>query len=135
MFKIGSIEDASSAVVDLKHPVTGAPLGASITLAGPEHPSRKALEFAKQRKLRAAIQKTGRMELLDPQEDELDAVERLVACTLGWDGIADDAGQPIEFSPAAASKLYATEGLTWLRDQIYTALGERERFIKACAPS
>lgn len=129
MFKITDIQDAQSAVLELKHPITGVLLGATITLAGPEHPKRKAVEFAKQRQLRAAIQKTGRLEMVQPEEDELNAIERLVACTLGWTGIADDNG-PIEFSPSAAEKLYSAR---WLRDQVGMALDERERFILACA--
>jgi hypothetical protein len=131
MFKITSITDALSAPVKIKHPVTGEDLGASITVAGPEHPARKAIEFAKQRKIRSALQKTGKIELGDPAEDELDLADKLTACTLAWDGITDDDGKPIEFSTDAAAKLYATEGLGWLRDQLIAAMGERERFIKA----
>lgn len=134
MFNLQDITDAASAVVELKHPVTGELLGASITLAGPEHPQRKAVEFARQRKLRAAVQKSGRLEMVDPEEDEQIALDRLVACTLGWSGIAD-ASVVIEYSPAAAARLYGGEGVGWLRAQVYAALDERERFITACAQS
>lgn len=133
MFKITDITDATSANVDIKHPVTGVLVGASVVLAGPEHPTRKAIEFAKQRKLRAAIQKTGKLELSDPSDDEADVVDKLTSCTLDWAGIADDAGQPIAFSKAEAAKLYGREGLGWLRAQLWAALEERERFIAACA--
>jgi hypothetical protein len=134
MFDIKSITDAQTADIELKHPVTGALLGASITLAGPEHPSRKAIDFAKQRKLRASIQKAGKLEISDPEDDILDAVEKLAACTLGWKGITDG-DRAIECSQAEAAKLYGAEGMTWLRDQVYAAMEERARFIKACATS
>lgn len=134
MFDISAIKDALSAPIDIKHPVTGVPLGATVTLAGPEHPTRKAIDFAKQRKLRASIQKTGKLELSDPADDELDAIEKLASCTLGWSGITDgDAA--IEFTPTAALKLYGTDGMGWLRAQLLAAMEERERFISACAPS
>ena len=135
MFKINSITDAQSASIDLKNPTTGELLGASIELAGPEHPQRKSIEFAKQRKMRQSIQKTGKFELTDPAEDELDAIDKLVSCTLSWEGICADDGTPIPFSREAAAKLYGTEGLGWLRAQLYNALEERERFIKACVQS
>lgn len=135
MFKILSIIDAASAVVDLKHPISGEPLGASVTLAGPEHATRKALDFAKQRRLRKSFQKTGKFELGDPADDELDLTEKLVACTLDWKGFTDDAGTEIPYSKSAVSKLYATDGLGWLRAQVLTAMDERERFITACATS
>jgi hypothetical protein len=134
MFDINSIKDVTTAEVSLKHPLTGELLGATVTLAGPEHSTRKAIEFAKQRKLRAAVLKTGRVEASDPEEDILDAVEKLAACTLGWTGISEE-GLPLEFSKAAAAKLYGAEGNTWLRDQVFAAMDERSRFIKACATS
>ena len=134
MFDITSIKDALSAPIDIKHPITGAALGPSITLAGPEHPTRKAIDFAKSRKLRASIQKTGKLELSDPADDEQDAIEKLAACTLGWSGFTEG-GAPLEFSAAAALKLYSTDGMGWLRAQLLAAMEERERFISACAPS
>jgi hypothetical protein len=134
MFDIKSITDAQTADIELKHPVTGALLGASITVAGPENPTRKALDFARLRKLRAEIQETGKHEPSDPEDDVQDAVEKLAACTVGWQGITDG-GTPIEFSKQAAAKLYASEGLGWLRDQVFIAMDERSRFIKACAAS
>lgn len=134
MFNIQTITDAASADVEIKHPVTGASLGATVTLAGPEHPARRAIDFAKQRKLRAAIQKTGRLEVSDPEDDLLDAIDKLAVCTLGWSGITDG-DAPIEFSKAAAAKLYGADGMGWLRDQLYAAMEERARFIKACAPT
>ena len=134
MFEINSILDASSAAIDIKHPVTGQLLGATVTLAGPEHPTRKAIDFAKQRKLRASIQKNGKLEVSDPEEDIQDAIEKLAACTLGWDGMTRD-GVPVPFSKDAAAELYSREGLGWLRDQIFAAMEERSRFITACAQS
>lgn len=130
MFEITSIKDALSAPIEIKHPVTGAALGPTFTLAGPEHPTRKAIDFAKQRKLRAAIQKSGKLELTDPADDELDAIEKLAACTLAWTGLSDG-GVAVEYSPAAALKFYSTDGMGWLRAQLLAAMDERERFISA----
>ena len=98
MFNIKSISDAQSADVELKDPVSGTALGATITLAGPEHPKRKAIEFARQRKVRAKFQKAGKLEFTDPADDEQDNIELLAACTLGWSGITEDDGKEIVFS-------------------------------------
>ena len=132
MFNIQTITDAASADVELKHPVTGVSLGATVTLAGPEHPTRKALDFARIRKIRQALQSAGKHQMNEPEEDALEQIDKLAKCTLGWSGIADN-GQPIEFSQAAALKLYSDPSLGWLLAQLYTAIDERERFIKACA--
>lgn len=132
-FKIGSIQDALSAPVEIKDPSTGASVGATVTLAGPEHPKRKAVEFSRQRKQRASFQKTGKLDLGDPEDDEATNIDTLIACTLGWEGITDDAGKPIAYSESAAATLYATDGQGWLRAQLLAALGERDRFIKTSA--
>lgn len=131
-FDIAQIHDVASASIDIKHPTTGESIGAQIEVAGPEHPQRKAIEFARQRKIRAGLQKTGKIELSDPADDELDAIEMLTSCTLGWKGITEG-GVEVPFSRDAAYKLYSTEGLAWLRIQVLNAMGERDRFIKASA--
>lgn len=133
MFKLSSIQDALTADIDLKHPVSGDPLGATLTLAGPEHPARKAFDHAKQRKQRAAFQKNGKIDLGDPAEDELNAIDMLVNATLGWSGFANDSGEAIAFTKDAAATLYSTEGHGWLRAQVLVAMGERDRFIKTSA--
>lgn len=128
MFDLNSIQEVNTAKVELVHPLTKAPLGASITLAGPEHPQRKKLIFDRQRKLRASFAKKGRIDFSDPTEDEEDEIDLLAACTLGWDGIAEN-GKAVEFSKAAATDLYGKPELSWLRAQVREALDNRENFI------
>ena len=125
-FDFTSFEDISTGTVKIKTP-TGAPTSMEITLAGPEHPDRKRRTFAKQRKLRAAIAKTGKLPIADPEEDDVDEVGELVACTLGWTGAAE------AFSTDAAKRLYADPKRRWLRDQVRAALDDRELFTRACS--
>jgi hypothetical protein len=132
MFDINSVSDSQSAEVEIKHPVTGANVGATVTLAGPEHPKRKQIKFARQRAARKALNKTGKVLLSDPEDDEQDNLEDLAACTLGWTGFSED-GKPMEFTPAAALKLYQQEKSQWLVSQLMNALNERERFIASSA--
>jgi hypothetical protein len=124
-FDFTSFEDISTGTVKIKTP-TGAPTSMEITLAGPEHPDRKRRTFAKQRKLRAAIAKTGKLPMADPEEDDVDEVGELVSCTLGWTGAAE------AFSADAARRLYADPKRRWLRDQVRAALDDRELFTRAC---
>ena len=91
---------------------------------GPEHPERKRLVFARQRRLRATLAKTGKVPVSDPEEDEAEELDTLVACTLGWAGASE------AFSRDAVRRLYAKK--RWLRDQVAAALQERELFIRAC---
>ena len=114
-----AFEDADSADLRIKHPVTGAPTAMVVQIAGPEHPLRRRLVLDRQRRLRAHLAKTGNMHISDPEDDAADDLELTVACTLGWRGAA----QP--YSPAAARALYADPKRRWLRDQVRTALRSR----------
>lgn len=122
-------EDVTSAELKIKNPTTGAPTPMVITLAGPEHAERKRLTFAKQRRMRAALSKTGKIPVSDPEDDADEETDLLVVCTLGWIG----ASTP--YSREAARKLYTDPKRQWLRDQVSAALNERELFTQACAPA
>lgn len=129
VFDFTAYEDIDRADVRIKSPVTGAPTAMVVTLAGPEHPDRKRITMAKQRRMRAGLAKTGRLQVGDPEEDAAEEIDLLVACTLGWSGVA------VPFSPAAARALYSDPKRRWLLDQLQAALSERELFTRSSAPA
>lgn len=129
-YKRKSIIDLLSAKVIVKDD-EGNPTGMVVELAGPEHPKRKGIEFAHQRKIRAGLQKTGKLELGDPADDELDSIDKLASCTLSWEGYVDEDDKPITCTTAEAQKAYSDE--PWMRNQLLDALNERQRFIKRSA--
>lgn len=131
-FDLADFETVVSADVTIKHPLTGAPTPIVITLAGPEHPARRKAAFTRARKMRADMMKTGKVQLGDPEEDEQDETDQLAAFTLGWKNLTSG-GTTIVFTPATARTLYAEPKYRWLRDQVRTALDEREAFIKRSA--
>lgn len=135
MFKVGSITDQESAPVVVKDPITGKRL-ATVTLAGPSHPKRKAIEVAKQRRMIAELQRTGKVSVPDPEQQDEDKIDLLVACTLGWDDFTTDNDGVTTILPCNAEnarKLYAMDGNGWLVRQLYDALSEQDRFIKSSA--
>lgn len=123
-----SIEDVLTGTLRVRD-AEGAPTPWVITLAGPEHPDRKRRLFARQRRLRAVLAKTGKLPTSDPEDDDAEQVDDLVACTLGWEGAA------LPYSPEAARRLYADSKRRWLRDQVATALEERALFTRSCVPN
>lgn len=131
-FKVGTITDAESAAVDIKDPATGRRI-ATVTLAGPEHPKRKALMFQRQRRMRNALQRTGKLELPDPADEEADNIDLLVACTLAWTEFEDADGKELACTAENARRLYTQEGHGWLRALLTSALEEKDRFIKSSA--
>lgn len=134
MFDIDQFEDVQTGLLEIKNPATGEPTGVSVTLAGPEHPTRQKILMDRTRRVRAAVRKTGKLEVTDPLEDVAEETDYLVACTLGWTGLARG-GVAVEFSTAAARDLYSDPKRQWLRAQVKEGLDEIELFIKGCAPA
>lgn len=130
-FNLKSIEQAASAEVAIKQP-DGTPTGVVFEIAGPEHPERKRIKFAQERKALSRYQKTGKVEMPDPEEAESSKHENLAAYTLGWKGYAVD-GVEVPFSKAAALELYRDPKMAWLVDQLDAALGDKELFIRRSA--
>jgi len=128
MFDIGSIVEQDAQKLELLHPQTGAPVGATIELAGAGHPKRRKIEMQRARELRARIAKRGRIELTDPAEDEEYELDRLVACTLSWDGIARS-GQAIPCTAEEARDLY--ESAAWIRRQAVAFLDDAANFLRS----
>lgn len=127
MFDLTSIIPKETVEVDLLHPVTGAPLEASFTMAGPSHPATVAIQRKQMdRRLKKGLSSLGGPTTTEALEK--DSVEALAARTLGWKGMVK-AGEPLAFSPEAAAEIYADPKLGWLRRQVSDALGDDAVFF------
>jgi hypothetical protein len=129
-FDLATLEDIAEAEIQLKRDTQLLPIW--VTMAGPEHPKRKAFVFAKQRRLRQQLAKTGKMEFQDPAEDEQDEVELLASCVLGWRGVLWK-GQPVECTKANVLAHLSNPKLAWFRRAIKSAFEDNEAFIAASA--
>ena len=128
-FDLDSIEDLFSADYELLHPTTGAPTGAFITLAGPEHPQRKRIAMDLMRRLRATAARA-KQAVADPEEDARENVKLLAKVTLGWRGIRKN-GEEAAYSEAAAIELYSDPKRQWVVKQLLAAMNDQDLFIKA----
>ena len=132
LFDLDSVVQLTTATLKLKHPISGLPTGVCIELAGPEHAARQAIEWERTRAIRAEMESTGKYGFKALAEIKLDAIERLVACTLGWSGLSLG-GQPLAYSADACTRLYADPKWAWVRDKVKEALDQRELFIGGSA--
>ncbi len=121
-FNLEMYEDALSGKVYVKNPGTGQPTHMYMEFAGPEHPERKKRSMNRQRAMRAHLQKTGKLNLKDPLEDEEDNLDLLVSCALSWN-------LPYEFTPAKVMAVLSDSKRRWFRDQMQAGFDERENFI------
>jgi len=129
---LDQFEDVQTATVALKNPATGAPTAATIDIVGPEHPTRKKIQFDRARKIRAQFQRTGKLEVSDPLDDIEDETDFLVACVTGWAGLVSG-GKPLEFNAANSRALFTDPKRQWIRNQVKKAVDEAERFISDSA--
>lgn len=132
MFDLSGASERSDGEYIVKHPVTGEPTAARLTLAGPEHEVRRSVVFGRMRARRAELESTGKLALTDPVDDDANNTAFIASCTLGWSGLAID-GKALPFEIGAAQKLFSDPRFRWLRDQAFAALDKRELFIGASA--
>jgi hypothetical protein len=128
---LDDFEDIEAGRLVLANPKTNEPTTSYIELASPEHQARKRLDLARTRKLRSEYSQTGKMPSTDPVDDIEEETDYLVATTLGWNLTAG--GAPVEFSAAAARKLYTDPKKQWVRAQALVGLRKTELFIKNSA--
>jgi hypothetical protein len=131
-FNLKSIKTLEVFDVEIKDD-EGNATGVFFTLAGPNHPIRKQAQLAVNRKLIAHANKTGKVELPDPEDAEADKIKNLAQSTLGWRGYVNEAGEAVQFSLEAVTDLYKAPEMSWLVDQIDNALVDKTLFTKRSA--
>ena len=109
------------AVMQVKNPLTGEALGATITLIGTD--SKAFRDLAKQRAT-AALKRT--KEEQESFDVDASSVELLAKCTLAWSGI-EEGGKSVEFSQENAVKMYSK--YHWLKEQVDRFIGDRANFL------
>lgn len=112
------------AVLHLKHPATGEPLGTkdapvTITVIGRDSPSVRAV-------MQDVEKRRARGETIDKEEEGLTLLASVVK---GWQGIEFD-GKPFEYSPANARKLFADPRTEWVGEQVGPFALNRRNFAQ-----
>lgn len=118
--------------MDVLHPKTGAPTGATIVLRGQDSDAYQARSLELQRRRLAQLAKKGRINGAEPEQVRMDAIDLLAACTAGWSGITRN-GEPLAFSEAAAQGLYRDH--PFIREQVDEAIHQRANFLPGSSPS
>jgi hypothetical protein len=118
------------ATIELRHPVTNVPLGATITILGKDstvfkQASREATN-ARIRREAMAARRGKEAEVRTVEDIERENIDLLARCTTGWTGIVDN-GVEIPFTFEAAKKLY--RDYSWVYDQVNEGVGDLENFI------
>lgn len=134
---LDSIATVDAAEVELLHPVTGEGTGAFVSLAGPEHPQRKAevMAMLRRQRVRGAQQaqrfaRGAKLDVPDPEDEERESMEMLARSILGWRG-TKRGGELVAFSAQAVKDLLADPKCAWIVKQLLRAMNNDELFIRA----
>lgn len=63
------------------------------------------------------------------QQIEAQAVELMVACATGWEGIEDENDKPVKFSPEKFEEYLTKPGFEWFREQVDEFINSRANFL------
>lgn len=133
-FNLKKINTLETFEVEIKDD-EGSGTGVFFTLAGPNHPVRRKAQLTLNRKMIAQANKTGKVELPDPEVAEVDRMNNLAESTLSWRGYVNDEGEAVPFSTEAAHELYKIPAMMWLVDQVDAAMGAKENYTKKSSKS
>lgn len=135
MFKLGTIQTVDTTELELKHPVTGAGLGAFVSVAGPAHPAHQAKQVERSRRTLLMASLEGKERAIERGLDEAQQarIEMAIACTLGWRGICDATGTELPYSADSVVSVLGDRRNLWIVDQVHDMLSSRDRFIKDSA--
>lgn len=128
---IDAYDDVPTGKLFLVDPKTKAKTSTYIELASPEHESRKRIDLARTRRLRAEFAANGKLESRDPLEDIEDETDYLVASCLSWN--VSRGGQPVEFNAANVRALLTDSKKQWIRAQVRDGVHKTELFIASSA--
>jgi len=121
----------AGADVEIRHPVTNAPLGIKIRVLGRDSDTfkeytRDTLNTRLRRE--AMAQKRGKdADLRTVEVIEQENMDLLVVCTVGWQGVVLD-GKELPFEEGNVRKVY--KEYPWIYDQVNEAIGSLENFLK-----
>lgn len=121
----------AGARLDLLHPATNAPTGGWLQLLGTDSDAYRAAQRTLQRRRLAQAAKSRKMKLT-PEELEAEAIELLVAATVGVGSIRAGA-EEIVFSEQAVRALYTK--YDWIREQADEFIGDRANFLTTSGSS
>jgi len=116
--------------VELKHPITNAPLGIFISVLGKDSDTfREHLRTTVNEKSRKAAMAARRGKEVEPEtleQAEAQGVDLLIVCTVGWENVTFE-GEDLEFNVPNARRVYSK--LRWIRGQVDNAVDDLELFM------
>lgn len=130
-FNLDSLLHRDTATVDILHPLTGAPTGMQVEMAGVDSAAHRAVSRELRNRRLQQLQ-LGNRGALTAEETEADQMELLARCTVSWRGVRES-GVEVACTPDNVRRVY--RAYPWLRHQVDEAMADRARFFEASPTS
>ena len=127
-FDLGSLESADTTVVDLLHPATGEPIGATITVYSKDSEICRAARRKAEAKFLEFSRKHGGKKYMPAEDREKLDLAADVASVQSWDGLTEK-GKALECTQANVLSIF--ERFPCFREQCKEATEDRALFIKS----
>lgn len=108
---------------ELVDPVTAAPTGLRVRVAGPDSDTQRRAELAMSDRLAELADSTGRVSARDRETVRL---ECLASCVLDWD--VKEGGEPVPFNTANVLRFLRLA--RWIEQQVDAFAGDRAAYIE-----
>ncbi|MCV9997672.1 hypothetical protein OE766_05385 [Pararhizobium sp. YC-54] len=116
------IDDSErGATLELRHPVSGAPTGMKLVVAGPDSRTQRAARLATADELSDLARADG---TVSAEDRERATIAGLARCILCWEIIED--GEALPLTHSAACRLLS---VSWAREQVDAFAGNRANFV------
>jgi hypothetical protein len=117
--------------LELLHPVQGVPIrdedgnALRVQLVGKDS---KQYRDAQRKITERRLKSRSKANRFDADAMEQEAIDVLVACTVGWEGFAEE-GKDLEFKPANIRRVYDTH--PWIKEQVDEFVDDRGNFMQS----
>jgi hypothetical protein len=115
----------SGATVSIPSPVDGTDTGFTIRILGKDSDVYRKVEASQRERAVRSANITGSFKVT-PEQIEQNSLDLLVACTVGWEGLEDESGNKIPFTPEAAYDLYQQS--PYVREIVDKSITDRSLF-------
>lgn len=120
-FELNETKTIEIAAIDLLHPATGQPIGATIAVYGQDSETYQ-VEVRKYEDRVVEYARRNRGKVMPAEMREKLSLERTVACVVSIDGLTEN-GEPVIDAKALFLKF------PWIREQVEAGIVERANFI------
>ncbi len=126
--KLSDLKRAETAVISLRHPATGQPAGATVTVYGTTAPGLIEAQDRYRQRMAKLVRRFKSEDAVPAEESQLARREFMADCTVAWSGILGDDDSELPISRAGLLQLYADPDVL---NQVAVEMADAANFMQS----